>query len=592
MRKMGFSQMSGAAGAAASTMLSSKYGYGFEAGSYLWAGFGMYTQLWAMHLSFISFACLHRVVETGKGRLAAVFACSAMVLTHLIYAYMIGMAAIVLFLYGLNRLNIKARMLRLALAALPALAITSYFWLPFLFYRPYLGASPYLEGWKYNSFGSADILFSLVNGDLLDFNGLPSLTILLALGMASAFFTKTRLARLTFILFAIFICLFFGRFTWGKLTDLLPMHDGLLFHRFIGGVHLFSILLIGMGGEWIWNIFSFVAGWRQSFIAGLILMTLMTPAVKRHYEYCDQNRQWMERTQTALDSDQDARRIIARLKDLPPGRVYAGLRENWGKQLKIGDLNFYDLLTFNRVEAFSPPYPGFSLNSDLIWHFEDRRYAFYRLFDVRYVVAPGTLKMPAFFQPVYDANRYRLYKIDTGGRSQFVELADAAYTESQASLLSMNLTWLAGSGPEENKFIAYGYREKIGKVEIDADLKGKTVLAGQGKISGEKILPGRIDLKVWSPEPATLVLKMTFHPNWRILVDQREVKPFMVSPSFIGFHIPGGNHSVHAEYRSPVFKMILMIFGVSTLAASVLYGFKPAAFAIASRAGSGWPHAE
>ena len=36
----------------------------------------------------------------------------------------------------------------------------------------------------------------------------------------------------------VWLVLFFGRHTWGGLTDFLPMHERLHFHRFIGGVHL------------------------------------------------------------------------------------------------------------------------------------------------------------------------------------------------------------------------------------------------------------------------------------------------------------------------------------------------------------------
>ncbi len=571
MRKMGFSQIAGCVGAAASTLLSSKYGYGFEAGSYLWRGFGMYTQLWAMHLSFITLACLHRQLETGKGRLSAVVACSALALSHLIYAYMIGIAGIVIFLSGLTRSNIKVRLLRLILVAIPALAITSYFWLSFLIQQKFLGASPYLQRWKYDSFGAADVLFSLVNGDLVDFGGLPVLTILLALGIASAFFTQTRCARLALILFTVYLFLFFGRFTWGKSADFLPMHEGLLFHRFIGGVHLAAILLMGLGGERIWEQLVWIPGRWRAMTAGLIFLILMTPAARRHHEYCDFNRQWMERALIALDSDQDAGQILSALKKLPPGRVYAGLRENWGVQIKIEDLNFYDILTFHSIEAVSPPYQGLSFNSDLIWHFDDHRPDHYRLFDIRWVVAPSELKVPEFLQPIYETNRYRLYKAQTGGRGQFARISDTVRVDSQSDLLSMNRTWMAGAGPGEDKFIAYGYKEELRESAVEAKAMGGKASGDQGRIIEETVSQGSIELKVQNPEAATLILKTTFHPNWRVLVDQREVETFMVSPSFIGFNVPAGDHCVRAAYRSPAYKMILMIVGACVLMSCIIF---------------------
>src|SRR5919198_754701 len=52
MRRMGFSVVAGAVAAAGATLFSSNHGYGFEYESYIRGGYGMYTQLWAMHLSF------------------------------------------------------------------------------------------------------------------------------------------------------------------------------------------------------------------------------------------------------------------------------------------------------------------------------------------------------------------------------------------------------------------------------------------------------------------------------------------------------------------------------------------------------------
>src|SRR5262249_56832981 len=90
--------------------------YGFEYGSYLWRGFGMYTQLWAMPLSFVTLACLDRLLETGKGYAAAIGSLSLLILTHLIYAYMMAISALVLLVVGLCRANARPRLVPLAVA--------------------------------------------------------------------------------------------------------------------------------------------------------------------------------------------------------------------------------------------------------------------------------------------------------------------------------------------------------------------------------------------------------------------------------------------------------------------------------------------
>jgi hypothetical protein len=181
MRQLGFPLVAAAVGACASSLISANSRYGFEYDSYIWKGWGMYTQLWAVHLSLLTLACVNRLLERGKGYVAAISACSALVLSHLIYSYMIAPGVLVVALVGLTRDNLRARLARLALTASASLAVTSYFWFPFLRYKAYLSASPYEGAWKYDSFGASQILPWLVNGDLLDYGRLQLLTILLAI---------------------------------------------------------------------------------------------------------------------------------------------------------------------------------------------------------------------------------------------------------------------------------------------------------------------------------------------------------------------------------------------------------------------------
>ncbi|HYB91298.1 MAG TPA: hypothetical protein VEC38_09655 [Candidatus Binataceae bacterium] len=103
MRTMGFSAIAAAIGAACSSLFASDFHYGFDFDSYIWIGFGMYTQLWGVHLFFISIACLQRLLTRGTGYLAAIVSTSALALSHLLYAYIMAGSAIVLFLLALRR---------------------------------------------------------------------------------------------------------------------------------------------------------------------------------------------------------------------------------------------------------------------------------------------------------------------------------------------------------------------------------------------------------------------------------------------------------------------------------------------------------
>ena len=568
MRRMEFSVVAGAVGAAVSTLIQGR-GYGIEYGSYVWGGHGMYTQIWAVHLSLITLACLYVLRERGEGYVAAVVACSALLLSHLIYSYIIALGALVMLLTGLNRANFRARFARFAVTGALALVIGSYLWLPLLFLKAYASASVYLERWKYDSFGAKSILTWLADGELLDHQRLPVLTLLLALGVGYAILARTRPARLVLALFVVTLAFSFGRVTWGRLADLVPLGTVLHSVRFLGGAQLAAIILIGLGGEWLWLQSVALPGRWPAAAFALVLLGLMIPALQERRAYYRLNTQWMERTRDALDADADAPAMIAAIKELPPGRAYAGLRaNNWGNdpKMKWADLRFTDLLTFTRVVAASPPYQGLSLSSDLIWHFDDRNAAQYDLLNVRYAVAPSGLAMSEFLHPIKTTPRYTLYQVETTGYARFAAVKRLSSVSSQAGLFFQNRDWFLSGEPAAGNFVRYEY---------PAARNGSTSLEIPGCPDGvtrdEQVLPGRIDIRAECPHASTLVLKMTYHPNWRVAVDGVEVETFMVSPGFTGITWPAGAHQVRAEYRSPVYKTALLLLGAGTLMATICF---------------------
>jgi len=479
---------------------------------------------------------------------------------------LIAIAGTLLIFFAAQQPNrVLPSLLRLTAVTIPAALITGYFVIPFVLYKGYISASPYLQGWKYDSYGANAILSWLLKGELFDYGRLPVMTLLLVIGIAWALSSRTEAAILAAVLFFVWLLFYFGRSTWGQLADLLPLHEGLLFHRFSAGVDLGALLLIGLGGEWIWRQCKRLrTGWAPMIAAGVIT-ALMVPAMWERYTYYSTNAGWMRTTQHALDHDHDAAEIIATLKTLAPGRTYAGLRTNWGESMRWGDLRFFDLLTFNQIPAVSPPYQSLSLNSDLIWHFNDSDAADYSLFNVKYVVAPAGQRLTGFFTPIKRTSRYTLYQVPGGGYEQFVQISDWKIADSQLSLFNQNRTWLSSVGPAARRFIRWSY--------LGADRgPGPNPWDLRGTVINEKVMPGRIDAMVRTPNAATLVFKMSYHPDWHVEVDGRERTAFMASPSFIGTTVPPGTHVVSAIYKSSRLKAGLLTLSAIVLILTLGYG--------------------
>jgi len=569
MRTMGFNSVASAIAAAASSLISGNHRYGFEYDSYVWRGFGLFTQLVAMHLSFIALAMLHRVANRGTGLVAAIFACSALALSHLVYAYMLAITAIVVMLFGATRTNIASRLGRFAVVGAVSAVATSYMWLPFFTQSAYINVTPYLDPLKYSSYGAGPILTGLLTGDMLDHGRVPVLTLLLGAGVIGAVDTRARLALLALILFGLWLVLYFGRPTLGVLIDLLPLHDSLLLHRFIGSMEIFAILLMGLGGAWVWDLSRAWTSRGRLLAFGAASLVLFAPAFAERWSYYSQNTDWMRQTEAALDSDGDARTILAALGREPQGRVYAGLRANWGQSLDFGipfnSVRFYNLLAHYDLDAVAPPVESFSFNADLLWEFNDQDLSHYRLFNVDYVIAPRTVTFPPELRVLASTSKYVLYAAPGRGYAEYAAITQGEPVATKPELFTKKLAWLRGGNAAQWTFTRYDYR-----TTALADASFPIADCPLGRVAYERVEPARFEVLARCGAASAMVLKVTYHPNWHVTIDGTEVRTFMASPSYLAFALPAGEHFIVADYRSTPIRAPLLGLGALMLAATVV----------------------
>lgn len=583
LRLMEFSAIAAAVGATFSSLLSSSLGFGFDFNSYIYRGYGMYTQLWAMHLFFIATACLWRALVRGRGFCAAIIASAALVLSDLMYAYMFGVIAAAVFLLSLFddraklsgfasiRSKIGCSLARLLAVAVPAMLITAYLIVPFVMYVQYLNVAS-MVSWTYDSFGAQKVITALADGRLFDNHRLPVVTALVVIGVIYALTTRHRAALLTLIMLAAWLILFFGRATWGSLVDLLPLSRRVLFHRFSAGVDLGGILAAGLGGEWIWNRCDFLSSRIRTLTLVAVILTFSVPAFAERWGFYKNNADLMAFSGTFLNADRDISEVLDALKKAPSGRVYAGTRKNWGRELYWGNVHLFDLLPIQRFITVDPWY-AFSLNADLMWDLVVPNQATCRLLNIRHMIAPPRIKPPDFFRAVLSAGRYTLYETDSGGYFQFGQVARIIPMRTSSEMLAINRDWLAGPEPAQGRFSVFqplGENDPQLEALSKIDVGGESGSSPRGVVEHETVTPDSLQAQVAVATRALLVIKVTYHPNWHVAVDGREQQTFMVSPSFIGIEILPGTHLVQAEYRSSKLKNALLLIGCCTLLTTIL----------------------
>jgi hypothetical protein len=590
LRLMEFSAIGAATGAVFSSLLSSSLGFGFDFNSYIYCGYGMYTQLWAMHLIFIATGCLWRALVRGRGFGAAIIASSALVLSDLLYAYMFGIVAVAVWLVSLwdDRSNtsgsalfaarLRRSLARLLLVAVPSALITAYLIVPFVLYIQYLNVA-HMQSWLYDSFGAAKVMTALVKGHLFDDHRLPVLTALVLIGVVSALMTRSNAAKLTLMLLAIWLVLFFGRATWGSLVNLLPLSRRVLFHRFSAGVDFGGILAAGLGGEWIWHQFDSLRSRMRIWAPLAIVLIVGIPAFAERWRFYGTDAELMAFTANSLNADRDVREVLDVLRKASPGRVYAGTRRNWGEQMYWGRLHLFDLLPVRQLPTADPWY-AFSLNADLFRDLVMPNEATCRLLNIRYLIAPPKVKPPEFFHPILRTDRYTLYEADAGGYFQFGQVARIETLGSSAAMQENNRAWLAGPEPAAGRFsVLLPPAEEVSDPEELSKINGAPESSSPpaGIVEHEAMRADSFDAYVTAAVPEILVVKITYHPNWHVMVDGQEQRTFMVSPSFIGIEVSPGKHVVKGEYRSSRLKNVLLLIGCCTVLTTILLWWRPRA---------------
>ena len=612
MRRFGFARLPSAMGGLLAPLIATDGLYGLDDASYVWSGYGLYTQLWGMFLLPPALAQGYVALRDGRGYVWATLLLAATLLSHLVVGYITLMSLSLLFVAGALRRGTRAppgggprnspahppstsgppsrpgeisaaplltialqRGRRLLLLLALTMLVTAYFWVPAVLDRGYMNRSVWEEPGKYDSYGHSWVLGALAGGAIFDYGRVPSLTILAAVGLAVCLKRwRHERYRLPAALFTFWLVIYFGRPTWGALLDVLPFSRDLHLHRLIAGVHLAGIYLmgIGLGLPWQWALAR--PDIRRLLAASALTTLLLAPAYRERNVYLLQNAAWMSNSRAAFASEaQDLESLTDALQELPPGRVYAGFPSNWGKDYTLGAVPMYAVLNSTGIDMLGALYHALSLNADVQVLFDESRPELYDAFNVRYVVAPADRAFPDFVRPVKQFGRHRLYQVATTGYFDLVR-SDLVFEGDRDSFYAAASGWLLSDLPrlKQHPSLIFGQASVEDRQPIPlsqaGDIIARTAFAQEtapGRIVSESIESNAYQAQVEVERDSMLLLKVTYHPNWHASVDGFDAGATMLMPSFIGLKVTPGVHQVRLEYRPQWLRSALLIVGLVAL---------------------------
>jgi hypothetical protein len=582
VRLFGLSSWSAAAAAVSPLLVAGPasafvlVGYGYEFGSYIWKGHGLWAQLWGMWLLPLSLALSWRAIARRQSMTLAAVVTGLTIACHLITGYL-ALIAVVLWVV-LVPSQLSTRLVRGLIVGAGSLLVVLWMLVPFLTDQKFAVYAS-LRGSIWNdSYGARKILEWLVTGELFDSGRFPVITILVGIGaiVCVTRWRRDEASRAVLAFFALGLLLVSGRPTLGAIADVVPGADELYFPRFIIAVHLGGIILAGIGSAWIGETviarvrrsWSGARVWALAGAAAVVFVAVLAPAWTERFDYADFGRRQMEfqRAQDATDGAE-----LAALIEKTRGqnvRVYAGLSTRDGKNYRIGYVPVFAELVNRGVDTFGFALRVSALSTAVEPQFTPLRASHLDLFNVGYAILPAGIDPPPTATLVASAGRHRLWKLSaTTGYLEVVDTVGPPIVADNQNLGGRVQGWLASSQIDERRFPTVAFDGAPAAAPTLAP--GQTVTGPAGQVLGQFVRPadGYFGGQVHADRPAVVLLKSTFHPRWGVTVDGRPAPTEFIAPSFVGVKVPAGDHTVVFQYRRyPDYLWLFVLAGMAIVA--------------------------
>jgi hypothetical protein len=578
-RLLGWSRWTAAATACASPLIMSAAGLGYSYGSYLWIGYGVWTQLWAMWTLPLAIGFSWQAISKRRHIVAAMAFTVLTIAFHYETGYLAAGAIIVLGLAGGGGRELRQRIGNVITLAILAGLASAWVLVPVIANGRYAARNEFLQNTAdANSFGARRILGWLVSGQLFDKGRLPVLTIFLAVGLLTCLirFRRDERCRVLVVLWVVYLVAFFGRPTLGPVVNLLPGSRDLFLRRFVCGVDLASLLIIGvgaaqtarLGARLVARILPRLDAIAIAAAAVLAGSAVLAPAWTQVASYAAHDARDIK-FQIASDAGQGAQvnSLLGMAEARGGGRVYAGLLTNWGKSFLVGYVPVYEYLADESVDSIGFTLRTASLMSDAEPHFEDTNPGDYGLFGVRYLLLPAAMSPPVPADFLARSGRYTLWTLP---KVHYVQVVDTvgSITENRTDIGAVSSPFLASLGPEQGRYLTVAYGGARAAASTLAPGEAAPGPAGRVLSVHADLEGGTLTATVAAYRQAVVVLSASYDPGWRVTVDGRPATTEIIEPAMPGVRVTAGRHIISFTYVGfDYYWELFVLFAVSLLAA-------------------------
>jgi hypothetical protein len=555
-RAFGAGRPAAAASAAMSPFLVSTTGVGYEQHAYVWTGFGVWTQLWAMWTLPLAWGLSWRAMREGRGYLRAVLLIALTVALHFETGYL-ALSVLLVWPFVAGR-PLVLRLRRATLLLAGSLLASAWVIVPLLAQRRWAAVNEAFQGTQLaNGYGLHQVLAWLVSGQLLDHGRLPVVTVFAAFGLGLAWLAWSSDVDARALLAALAVCLLlsFGRTTFGSVADLIPGSGDLFFRRFMMGVQLASLLLAGRGAAWlaaggIRLLTARVPRWPPGLSPALVLVAavaVLAPAWVQLGAFASHDGAAIAAQRRAEDTQGAAvDRLVAVIRRDGGGRTYAGMPTNWGQSFTVGSVPVFKYLESRDVDEVGYTLRTASLMTNPENLFDDSDPSDYSLFGIRYLILPAGRRPPVPARATMRSGPYRLWTIDATGYIQAGEIVGEIPAD-RTNLGTRSVPLLRSGLAARGAYLAVRYGADGGG---GSSLPAAPSQPPAGRVGAQHadLANGNASATVQMRRPGVAVLSAAYDPGWTATVNGRREPTRMLAPALVAVDAPAGTDHIVFRY--------------------------------------------
>jgi hypothetical protein len=565
-RLFGLSRWTAASAAAVSPFLFSAAGIGYEATAYVWAGYGVWAQLWAAWTLCLAWGFSYRAMTDRRAMVPAAIFIALTISLHFETGYL-ALIPLVVWPF-LVPSQLLARLRNAVVLAVASVLAAAWVIVPLVSQSHWAAQNELLHGTPLeNGYGAGQVMGWLVSGDLFDGGRWPIVTIFMACGLLWCVgrWKSSTAGRALVSIWVVTLLMTFGRTTFGSLYSLLPGSSDIFIRRFQIGVQLSGIVLAGVGvvagGQLIRTL---VLRWRpelrqwmstrnagKGLLATTSLLALfvaLIPAWTQGDAYAAQNARNIAYQATA-DTQQapQINQLISYVRAHPRGRVYAGMPTNWGASFLVGEVPVFKYLESQDIDEVGYTLRTASLMTDPEYFFDQDVAGDYVLFGIGYELMPVSDQPQVPASLVKCAGIYCLWRLPNSG---YVHVFDTTgvLTATRANVGTQSEDLLQSTLPSENRDLTVAFNGQPAAA-VTAP-QPATLQGAPGKVltEADDLAAGHVEATVSTQRTSVVVLSSSFDPGWAVTVDQHAATTEMVAPALVGVTVGPGVHQIEFHY--------------------------------------------